>query len=89
LACSLSFQEKIREIAALFWFGLQDAGILYSRAVIHRTIDVSPAFLQHGPAEEITVWAHANHDPNKQEIGFIFTWSGSELWTLTNIQDQK
>jgi hypothetical protein len=55
LACSLSFDEKIRKIAALFWFGLQDAGILYSRAVIQRTIDVSPAFLEHGPAEEITV----------------------------------
>ncbi len=27
---------------------LQDVGILYSRAVIQRTIDVSPAFLEHG-----------------------------------------
>ncbi len=25
---------------------------------------------------------YANHDPNKQEVGFIFAWSGSELWSL-------
>ncbi len=45
LAGSLLFDEKIRQSAALFWFGWQDAEILCSRAVIQRTIDVSPAFL--------------------------------------------
>ncbi len=25
---------------------------------------------------------YANRDPNKQEVGFIFAWRGSELWTL-------
>ncbi len=25
---------------------------------------------------------YANRDPNKQEVGFIFAWSGSELWSL-------
>jgi hypothetical protein len=25
---------------------------------------------------------YANRDPNKQEIGFIYAWSGSELWSL-------
>ncbi len=25
---------------------------------------------------------YANREPNKQEIGFIFAWSCSELWTL-------
>ncbi len=55
--------------------------ILYLQAVIQRTTDVSPAFLEHGSAEKIAVWAHANHDPNKQEVEFIFAWSGSELWT--------
>jgi hypothetical protein len=49
------FTEKIRQSAALFWFGLQDEGILYSRAVIQRTIEVSPAFLEHGLAEKIVV----------------------------------
>jgi hypothetical protein len=32
-----------------------------------RTIDISPAFLEHGSAKKIAVWAHANSDPNKQE----------------------
>jgi hypothetical protein len=26
--------------------------------------------------------SNANHDPNKQEVGFIFAWSGSELRSL-------
>jgi hypothetical protein len=55
LASSLLFDEKIRQSAALFWFGLQDVGILYSQVVIQRTIDVSPAFLEHSSAEKIAV----------------------------------
>ncbi len=55
LAGALLFDEKIRQSAALFWFGLRDVGILYSRAVIQRTIYVSPAFLKHGLAEKIAV----------------------------------
>jgi hypothetical protein len=61
----------------LHYFGL-DCGVVgilqifYSRAVIQRTIVESPAFLEHGSAEEIVVCAHTNYDPNKQEIGFIF-----------------
>jgi hypothetical protein len=35
------FDEKIRQSAALFWFGLRDIGILYSQAIIQITIDVS------------------------------------------------
>jgi hypothetical protein len=55
LAGALLFDEKIRNSAALFWFGFRDVGILYSQAVIQRTIDVSPAFLEHGSAEKIAV----------------------------------
>jgi hypothetical protein len=55
LAGALLFDEKIRQSAALFWFGLRDVGILYSRAVIQKTIDVSPPFLEHGSAEKISV----------------------------------
>jgi hypothetical protein len=55
MAGAFLFREKIRQSAALFWFGLRDAGIVYSRAVIQRTIDVSPAFLEHGLAEKIAV----------------------------------
>jgi hypothetical protein len=39
-------------------------------------------FLTDSSVEKIPVWALANHNPNKQEVGFFFAWSGSELWTL-------
>jgi hypothetical protein len=55
LAGELLFDEKIHQSAALFWFGLRDVGMFYSRAVIQRTIDVSPAFLEHSSAEKIEV----------------------------------
>jgi hypothetical protein len=45
LAGALFSDEKIRQIAALFWFGLQDVGILDSQAIVQRTTDVSPAVL--------------------------------------------
>jgi hypothetical protein len=53
LAAALLFEEKIRQSAALFWFGLRDVGILYSRTAIQRTYDVSPAFLVQGSAENL------------------------------------
>jgi hypothetical protein len=46
---------------------LRDVGILYSQAVTQRTTIVSAAFLEHGLADKITVCAHTNRDPNKQE----------------------
>jgi hypothetical protein len=55
LAGALLYDEKIRHSAALFWFGLRDVGILYSQAIIQRTIDVSFAILKHGSAEKIAV----------------------------------
>jgi hypothetical protein len=73
---------------------LRDVGIFYSRAPIQRTNDVSPAFLEHSSAEKIAAGAHANRDPNKQEVGFIFTRSGSELstpikYSISKIRNQK
>jgi hypothetical protein len=62
------YDEKIHQNAALFWFWLRDVGILCSRAVIQRTVDISPTFLEHGSAEKIAVWAHANRDPNKLNL---------------------
>jgi hypothetical protein len=70
LAGTLLFDEKIRQSVALFLFGLREVGLLYSQAVIQRTIYISAAFLEHGLAEKIAVWAHANRDPNKQEVVF-------------------
>jgi hypothetical protein len=90
LAGALLFDEKICQSAALFWFGLRDVRILYSRAVIQRTIDVSPSFLEHGLAEKIRVWAHANRDPNKQEVGFIFEAAQNfELLSIFKIRNKK
>jgi hypothetical protein len=39
----------------------------WMHAATQRTIDVSPAFLEHGSAKKIAFWAYANHEPNKQE----------------------
>jgi hypothetical protein len=55
LAGSLSFDEKIRQNAALFWFGLRNDGIFYLPATTQRKIDNSPAFLEHGSAKKIVV----------------------------------
>jgi hypothetical protein len=81
LAGALPFDEKIRQSAALFWFGLRNDESFYLWAAIHRTIDASPAFMEYGLAKKIAAWAHTNREPNKQEIGFNFAWSGLELWS--------
>jgi hypothetical protein len=54
------------------WNSSLSLQIFYSRAVIQRTIVVSPVFLVHSLAEMIAVCAHTNHDLYKQEVGFIF-----------------
>ncbi len=80
---------EARQSAALFWSGLRDVGILYSQAIIQRTTDVSVAFLEHGSAEKIAVWAHANCDPNMQEFGFILHEAAKNFELLSKIKDQK
>ncbi len=57
------------------------------QAATQRTIDVSPAFLEHGSAKKIAVWAYANREPNKQEAFLHGAAQNFEL--LSNIQDQK
>jgi hypothetical protein len=59
------FDEKIDQNVALFWFGLWDAGILYSQAAIQRQIVDFPAFLETGLAEKIAVCDHTNRDPDR------------------------
>jgi hypothetical protein len=54
LAGALLFDEKIHLSSTLFWFGLQNDGILYLPALIHRTIDIS-RILEHGLAKKIAV----------------------------------
>jgi hypothetical protein len=53
LAGALLFDEKTRQSSALFWFGLRNDGILSLQAAISRTVVDSPAFLEHGSAENI------------------------------------
>ncbi len=83
--------EKIRQSAALFWFGLQNDGIIYLRAAIQRTIDVSPAFMEYGLAKKIAAWAHANREPPEQAGGLEAFLHGAaqNFEVVLNIQDQK
>jgi hypothetical protein len=53
LAGALLFDEKIRQSAALFWFGLRNDEVLHSQVSIQRTIDFSPAFMEPGLAKKI------------------------------------
>jgi hypothetical protein len=77
--------------AVLYWFGLRDAGILYLRAVIQRTVDVSPEFLEHGSAEKIAACRYANRGLNKQEdcIEAFLHKAAQNFEIYSNIQDQK
>jgi hypothetical protein len=47
--------KKSAKSSALFWFGLRNDGIIYLRAAIQTTIDISPAFSEHGSAKKIAV----------------------------------
>jgi hypothetical protein len=53
LAGALSFDEKISQSVALFWFGLRNDEIFYLQVAIQRTIDASPAFMEYGLAKKI------------------------------------
>jgi hypothetical protein len=55
---TILLDEKIRQSAALFWFGLRDVGIFqifYSRAILQRAIVDSPAFLEPGLTEKVMI----------------------------------
>jgi hypothetical protein len=84
LAGALLFDEKIRQSTALFWFGLQDVGILYSGTVIQRTIDVSPAFLEHGSTEKIVVLSTCK--PRSKIAGGWIHFCMKQLKTLNSYQ---
>jgi hypothetical protein len=85
LAVALLFDEKIRQSAALFWFGLRDVGVLYSRAVIQRTICI---FGAHFGGKDRGM---STCNPfSKQEGGWIhFGMKQLRTLNLSNIQDQK
>jgi hypothetical protein len=89
LAGALLFDEKICQSAPLFWFGLRDVGILYSPAVIQRTIDVSPAFLEHNLAEKITVEHMQTVIQASRMLDSFLHEAAQNFELLSNIQDQK
>jgi hypothetical protein len=87
------FDEKVRQSAALFCFGLLDIGIFhifYSRAVLQRTIVDSPAFLEPCLAEKIAVCAHTRYNPAAEEVGGLdrFLHEATQNFEVfSNIQD--
>jgi hypothetical protein len=88
LAGTLLYDEKIRQSAALFKFGLRDDRILqifFSPAVIQRTI---VAFLETGLAVKIAVCLN---NKSAEEVGGleVFLYETAQKFELSNIQDQK
>ncbi len=90
MAGTLFFDEKIRR-AALFWFGLQDDGILqifYSRA-IQRIIVDSPAFWRPGWGKDLSLYTFK---PSAEEIGefeVVLYETAQNFELFSNIQDKK
>jgi hypothetical protein len=89
LAGALLFDEKIRHSAALFWFGLQDVGILYSQAVIQRAIDVSPAFLEHSSRKRSRFEHMQIVIQTSRRLDSFLHEAAQNFDLLSNIQDQK
>jgi hypothetical protein len=89
LVGALLFDEKICQSAALFWFKLQDVGILYSQAIIQRTIDVFPQFWS-------TVWRKRSQFEHMRTViqtsrrldSFLHE-ATQNFELISNIQDQK
>jgi hypothetical protein len=89
MAGELLFDEKIRKNAALFWFGLQDAGILYSQAPIQRTVDVSPAFLEHGSLEKPRFEHMQTVIQTSRRLDSFLHEAAQKFELLSNIQNKK
>ncbi len=75
----------------LLYFGLDCRMLEFftHRDVIQRTIDVSPAFLEHGYAEKIAVWAHANRIQTSRRLDSFLHEADQNFDLLSNIKDQK
>jgi hypothetical protein len=71
----------MRERDQLF-FGLQLVSKEFQRPAIQIKIEqhFGRFFIKEKCASQYK--DYANRDLNKQEVGFIFAWSGSELWNL-------
>ncbi len=81
-SASLCADPAFAKRAALFWFGLRDVGICQifyrkNNCWFSRIFGVRFG----GKDRDLCGCAYTNRDPNKQEVGFIFVCSGSELWS--------
>ncbi len=85
MAGTLLFHEKIRHMLC---FGL-DCGMLEVFTHTSRNPKKNTAFLNHGSPEKMADWAHANRDPNKQELDSFLHEAAQNFELLSNIQDQK
>jgi hypothetical protein len=88
LAGALLLGEKIRQSAALFWFGLRNDGFFFTCK------PQSKEQLMSLPHLWSTVWRKRSRLEHMQTVNRtsrrirgLFAWSGSELVVL-NIQDQ-
>jgi hypothetical protein len=82
LAGDLLFDEKIHQSAALFWFGLRDVGMFYSRAVIQHfwsTVQQKRSRFEHMQTLIQT---------NRRLDKFLLE-AAQNFELLSNIQDQK
>ncbi len=90
LAGTLLFDEKIRQSAALFWFGLRDVGILYSQAVIQRTFDVSLPYFCNTVRQKRLQFEHMQTVIQTSRRLYSFLHEAVQNFELlSNIQDQK
>jgi hypothetical protein len=92
LAGTISFDEKSRQSAALFWFGLCDFGVLqifYSWAVLQRTIVDSPSFFSPSSRKRLPN-GQCPYNPFDEEVGGLdgFLYEAAQNFEVfSNIQD--
>jgi hypothetical protein len=89
LAGALLFDEKFAQSAALFWFVMRVVGILYSRTIIQRTIDVSHAFLEHGWWKRSRFEHMQTVIKTSRRLNSFLHGMAQNFEHLSNIQDQK
>ena len=92
MAGALSFDEKIRQSAALFWFGLLNDGIFFlaSRNPNQNRAALWRIFLSNESAlANRKTGFYADRDPNKQEVGFILHKVAQNLKTLIKYSRSK
>jgi hypothetical protein len=83
-----ALNEKIRQSATLFWFGLRDVAIL-SQAVIQRTIDVSHAFWSTVGRKRWRIEHMQNVIQTSRRLDSFLHDAAHNFELLSNIQNKK